>query len=884
MVLTITIRVFFYLENKCLQRRLNNDRIIIGDNMVAQKKKTEIKVSVRNIIEFIMRSGNLESSFIGSSRAVEGTRAHQKVQNSRDKEKYCSEVILSHSSEYDKFILTISGRADGIINNEDNVIVDEIKSTNMNLDNIDEEYNSLHWGQVMFYAYFYALDYGLKNIGVQLTYIQLETEATKEFNRMYSLEELEDFFEGIVSKYLFWAGYSYSWHEKRNNSVERLEFPFPSYRKGQRDLAVAVYKTIIDKRKLYTQAPTGIGKTISTVFPAIKAMKKQNHEKIFYLTAKTVIRQVVEENLLLLYKQDLEFKSITLTAKDKICFQEESDCNPDICPYASGHYDRINEALKSILEEENLITREKVEEYAKNYKVCPFEYSLDLALWVDMIICDYNYVFDPRVGLKRFFADDGGNYIFLVDEAHNLVDRARDMYSADLYLDNFLVLKEVMTDNHNLINKGTTGKVLSRFLVYLDKLINLMEPYMEQLSGRDSFVQREEPLEYQSILNGLISRAEELLVLNQKDISTKINSSNIAARGNATKVNGDNNYDACSYTKNEMIELLLNEYFKILSFMRIMEVYDENFIVYYQQGEEVVNTVRQNITNNSKESSNYELTKFRVKLFCLDPQRQLQDVLQKGKAAVFFSATLTPLGYHRQILGGNDEDYLLDLRSPFDINNLCLLVAPAISTKYSRRANSYTNIADYIETSVKRKAGNYLVFFSSYAYMSEVYGVFTKGHPEYKTIRQSRDMTEKERYIYLDNFDSDSSKAVIGFAVLGGIFSEGVDLKGDRLLGSIVVGVAHPKICLERDLIKDYFQKREGTGYEYAYLYPGINKVLQAAGRTIRTETDKGLILLIGERFLTARYQKMLPVWWNDIKKIVLSPADINKELLQFWL
>jgi len=589
----------------------------------------------------------------------------------------------------------------------------------------------------------------------------------------------------------------------------------------------------------------------------------------------------VEENLQLLHKQDLEFKAVTLTAKDKICFQEESDCNPDTCPFASGYFDRINEAIKAILADENLITREKVEKYAKDYKVCPFEYSLDLALWVDMVICDYNYVFDPRVGLKRFFADDGGNYIFLIDEAHNLIDRARDMYSAELYLDNLLELKEVFAANENLINKGKKGKVFNRFLSYLDKLIVLMHSYMEEMSGRDSYVQKEEPLEYQSILTGFMNKAEELLTLNQKDARAQVISKTNG--DNLKKVEHYNTDDINSYSMNDMVELLLNEYFNVLFFIKIMEVYDENFIVYYQQGEEVVNTSNHYMTTD-KNISGRELTKFRIKLFCLDPKLQLEGILKKGKAAIFFSATLTPLGYHRQILGGSDEDYLLDLMSPFDINNLCLLMAPSISTKYNRRASGYNKIADFIAAIAKRKRGNYLVFFPSYAYMSEVYEVFKRQYPECKTIIQSRDMTEKERYTYLENFDSSSSKVIIGFAVLGGIFSEGVDLKGEKLIGSIVVGVAHPKICLERDLIKEFFQKRDGTGYEFAYLYPGINKVLQAAGRTIRTETDRGIILLIGERFLTSRYQKMLPGWWNDNKKIVLSTKDINKVLLQFWI
>ncbi|MFP4662529.1 MAG: ATP-dependent DNA helicase, partial [Halanaerobiales bacterium] len=353
---------------------------------------------------------------------------------------------------------------------------------------------------------------------------------------------------------------------------------------------------------------------------------------------------------------------------------------------------------------------------------------------------------------------------------------------------------------------------------------------------------------------------------------------------------------------NDIIEELLNQYFHVVSFMRIMEIYNENFIVYYQQMEDEYHNISRIISNenSSKVSSGKSDGKssdnapgrdsgsgvlpsnFMVKLFCLDPQQQLQEVLKKGKAAVFFSATLTPLTYHREILGGNEDDYILDLESPFDSNNLCLMIAPTISTKYSNRKKSYSVIADLVAATISSKKGNYLVFFPSYAYMTAVYDYFVTNHPDFDTIIQSRDMTERERGTFLRKFSA--NKAITGFAVLGGIFSEGVDLKGDRLLGSIVVGVAHPRICLERNLIRDYFQKKNGAGYEFAYLYPGINKVLQAAGRTIRTETDRGLILLIGERFTTARYQVMLPGWWNEIKIIVPTVSEIKNQLEQFWI
>lgn len=814
--------------------------------------KKEIKVSVRDIIEFILRSGDLDSSFTGSSRAVAGSRAHQTVQKRRDQENYHSEVMLSHTIERENYTLIIGGRADGIINREDQkeVIIEEIKSTTRELKNIDEDYSQLHWGQVIVYAYFYARKNSQEKISVQLTYVQLESKKEKHFKRNYTFNELENFFTDILDRYLYWSDLNYKWKKKRDVTIERLPFPFPAYRKGQRKLAVSVYKTIHDNKNLYCQAPTGIGKTISTIYPSIKAIGEGLVEKIFYLTAKTVTRKVVEENLTRLYEKDLELKVITLTAKDKICFQSERDCNPLSCPYARGHYDRVNGAIKAILEKEDLMSREIVENYARQRQICPFEFSLDLTLWSDLVICDYNYVFDPRVGLKRFFADQGGDFIFLIDEAHNLVDRARDMYSAEMILSDFISLKEII-----LQNNGNKDRALSSLLSHIKRVTSLLKGVNFHFNKKGELVQKEEPLEYYPPLQGFVSKAEEWLV----------------------QYNGLLNKD-----KDELYDQVLEQYFNVLTFLRIIDLYDEHFIVYYQQcikEREKEGDQEPDINAEDKYSKNKEI---KIKIFCLDPSTQLRSILKKGKAAIFFSATLSPLFYHRQILGGKDSDYLLELDSPFSDDNLSLLISPAISTKYREREKGYGLILEYIKYITDIKKGNYLVFFPSYAYMESVYSLFKNKYPEVNTMIQQPGLTEKERLQFLEQFNIEKEE-IVGFAVLGGIFSEGIDLKGDRLLGTIVVGVGHPMICLERNLIRQYFQKENGSGYEYAYLYPGINKVLQAAGRTIRTEKDRGLILLIGERFTNYRYSKMLPHYWNKIQKIVKSPEEMYKDLTDFW-
>ncbi|MFW5985770.1 MAG: ATP-dependent DNA helicase [Halanaerobiales bacterium] len=800
---------------------------------VGRKRKKEIKISVRDMIEFVLRSGDIDGSFIASRRAVAGIRAHQLVQKRRDDEQYQTEVSFSHAVEREKYILIIGGRADGIIKRKKGDIIEEIKSTTKDLSDIEEDYDQLHWGQVIFYAYFHARENSLKEMQVRLTYFRLETEKEKHFERIYSYKELKKFFTDVLNKYLYWSDLSYKLKEERNITIDSLDFPYPSYRKGQRKMAVAVYKTIMDNKKLYCQAPTGIGKTISALYPSIKAVGEGKGEKIFYLTAKTITRQIAEENISSLYDKGLELKTVTLTARDKICFQPESECTPFSCPYARGHYNRVNDGIKEVVEKENLISRNVIEDYARQHKICPFEFSLDLTLWADLIICDYNYVFDPRVGLKRFFSDQGGDYIFLVDEAHNLVDRARDMYSAQLLKSDFTGLKKAIMDHSK-----------NKMLKYIEKILLLIEKEEQNFNQQGELVKEEEPLEYYTPLQGFINRAEEWLI----------------------KHNG-----MTSEEEGRLYDKILEQYFNALSFLRVMELYDGNFVTYYQQ---------QNRRGQKEQSKDSRYLKIRI--FCLDPSAHLNNILKKGRAAVFFSATLAPLFYHRQVLGGIEDDYLLELDSPFDNENVCLLVAPRISTKYKKRKESHGLIVKYIKSVIKAKPGNYFVFFPSYTYMENVFTVFTEKYPEINTIRQQPGLSENERLKFLDKFSSERPE-LVGFAVLGGVFSEGIDLKGDRLLGTIVIGIGHPLLCLERDLIRRFYQKKNGSGYEFAYLYPGWNRVLQAAGRTIRTENDRGVIFLLGERFTAYRYRKLLPQHWNKIKRIVTGSKEISRELTKFW-
>ncbi|MCB2293800.1 ATP-dependent DNA helicase [Clostridium algoriphilum] len=785
-------------------------------------KNRDIRISVRNLVEFVLRAGDLDMRFMGNSRAVEGTKAHQKIQKeNRDKysillgEEYLSEVSLKHSILYDGASIVIEGRADGILIIDNKVTIDEIKTVTKDIELIKEDYNSLHWAQAKCYAYIYGIQNKLELINVQLTYYEIENEKIKKFVRAYSINKLQEFFDEIISSYFIWANITNKWNQTRDKTIKDMKFPFDNYRDGQRELAVSVYKTVVENKKMFVQAPTGIGKTISTLFPTVKAMGEGHTSKIFYLTAKTITRQVAEDAFDKMKENGLEFKTITITAKDKVCFSKGSSCNPEQCKFAKGHFDRVNDAIFDILKNENTFSREIIEMYSKKHNVCPFEFSLDLTLWADCVICDYNYVFDPRVYLKRFFTDNNGDYTILVDEAHNLVDRAREMFSAQIHKKLLLQLKKDIKGKNDgmykILNK------LNSFMLNMKKMCN-EEGYYKQDS---------EPVDIYNLLTRLTKILEVWLTKNEKS---------------------------------EIYDNFLELYFNSLSFIRIAELYDDKYITYVESTEDDVV----------------------IKIFCLDPSKLLREASKRGRSVIYFSATLLPLLYFKEILGGNSQDYNLTLNSPFDKNKLKVMVSKDISTRYNRRENSYLKIVEYIYSVISAKNGNYMVFFPSYKYMDEVCDRFSETHPNVKISIQNNFMTEDAREAFLNNFTSSNDEDILGFGVLGGIFSEGIDLKGDALIGVIIVGVGHPMICFEREIIKDYFNAKNNCGYEYSYMYPGMNKVLQAAGRVIRTEEDRGTVLLIDDRFLHKRYRRLFPKEWDNFK-ITNNNIHAQKQVCEFW-
>ena len=775
-------------------------------------------VSVHSLVEFVLQSGDLTTGgFQKRDRAQAGTQGHKQVQRSRP-DGYQSEVEIIHLVEDAESPLEVRGRIDGLYAGEEPVIIEEIKTTTLSLGLVNEDHNRLHWAQAQCYAYMYAKKYTLSGVRIHLTYYHLDSKKEKTFKRYFMLSELEIFFHHLVTVYLEWFRKVNDRLIRRDQSIGLLEFPYDDYRSGQRDMAVAVYKAIRANERLYVQSPTGVGKTIATLFPAVKALGQGLVSKIFYLTAKTPGRQVAEKALNDMRQSGLELRSVTLTAKEKICFCPPVNCDPEVCVFARGYFDKVKLALSEI-DHHQAFTRPVIEEIARQYQICPFEVSLDLALWMDCIICDYNYVFDPRVYLHRFFDFSTEDYIFLVDEAHNLPDRARAMYSAELdkstVLDLQRILKPHLPDLAKKLN--AVNKIL------LEKRKDC------QSEDKDALVEYEPPEKLLKAIREFSQKAEDWLVLNQAV---------------------------------EFRQELLQFYFLCNNYLRTAEYFDSNYVSYFER---------------------YGQSDLKTKLFCLDPAPMLAVPLERSQSTVFFSATLLPIDYFMKLLTGDKNHPNRIFQSPFPEENVCLLIHNRISTKFTQRADSYAALASLIESVADTHVGNYLVYFPSYAYLDAVLELLKERLPERQLLVQDRAMSETEREDFLSRFSANNQDTLIGLAVMGGAFGEGIDLVGERLIGVIVVGVGVPQLGLERDLIKEYYDRQSGSGFAYAYQYPGFNRVQQATGRVIRTETDRGIIVLIDDRFTHTRYRQLFPSHWRRVQ-VVQNSAELKDKLTTFWL
>ena len=780
-----------------------------------QRELTRIRISVRNLVEFIFRSGDIDNRIgKGAQKEAmqEGSRMHRKIQGRMGME-YRAEVPLKLEVPQEQYVLALEGRADGIITNADGVTVDEIKCMYTDVTRFEEPI-FVHKAQAMCYAYIYALQNGLDQISVQLTYCDLDTEEICRFEESFSFFWLERWFQDMMEAYRKWTDFQFAWRKIRQTSIQTLEFPFP-YREGQYKLVGDVYRTINRKKILFIQAPTGTGKTISTLFPAIRAVGENLGDKIFYLTAKTITRTVAKDTCDLLKANGYRGKVIVLTAKEKMCPCEEMDCNPSNCLRAKGHYDRVNDAVYDLITTEEDFTRERMLAQAEKYQVCPFEMSLDASLYADIIICDYNYVFDPNVYLKRFFSEEEkGDYIFLVDEAHNLVERGREMYSAVLVKEEILTVKKLV--------RGKDRK---------------LEAALEKCNRQMLELKRE--CETYTIYESIGAFAFSLMrLMSLLDIF-------LQSRGEMPE-------------RKEVTEFYLN----LRHFMNMFERVDENYVLY---------------------SDFDETDRFCLHLYCVNPSVNLQECLERGKSTIFFSATLLPVNYYKNLLSSKKDNYAVYADSAFREEQRLLFIGRDVSSLYTRRTlGEFHRIALYIQQVLRAKKGNYLIFFPSYRFMEDVYEQFLAvNEQEADCMMQSGNMNEADREEFIQEFSNPRGKSLAAFCVLGGIFSEGIDLKEDLLIGVLIVGTGLPQICNQREILKEYYQEENGQGFDYAYQYPGMNKVLQAAGRVIRTASDRGIIGLLDDRFLRSDYRQLFPREWSQYEVHTLD--SLPEALEAFW-
>lgn len=787
--------------------------------------KKLITLSVQNLLEFSQQSGDIRTGFYSPARAVEGTKGHNTVrklfmESLPEDSVYEAEVPISYKLEGESTILEITGRMDGVLKDASGVTIHEIKTTFLSLDTIEHDHNLVHWAQAKCYGFMFAYLYGLDYIAIRLTYFQPDTKQEKSFTDIYSFDTLEDFFMPLVRECVSWQDMIHGWLFMRDESISKLEFPYGTYRTGQEELSDSVYESIRRGDILFAQAPTGTGKTIATLYPSVKAMGDGHISKIFYFTAKTTTRQLAEKAIDDMRSHGLRIKSLTITAKEKICFCKTQDCNPDACEFASNYYGKLRKALLAALNEDRL-DKATIEKYAREHNMCPFELSLDLALWCDAIICDYNYLFDPRVYLKRFFTHSG-DWCFLIDEAHNLVDRARDMFSSELSKRTFFELKQAVRSEfpelHDFVN--------NIYKYFIDTARGLNKEQSDDV--KDIYAVRKDP---PNDLYKLLERFTGFLE-NRLSRSTELS----------------------------LIENLTDTYFDCLNFMKILELYDDKYVTCYDK--------------TSRD--------FKLKLFCVDPSKLLRQSMNKGKASVLFSATLSPMEYYTSILGGERDSRVLSLASPFPSENLCVYVDDTISTKFKTRQFSYDQIAKAIFDTANAKRGNYMAFFPSFEYLNQVYYRFMGISKGIRTLYQSPGMSEASRQEFLDKFGYIGETSLVGFAVMGGVFGEGIDLVGDKLSGAVIVGVGLPQICNERNIIRQFFDELLYSGFEYAYIYPGLNRVLQAAGRVIRTEEDTGVVVLLDERFSLQVYRDLLPSEWPPVSR-ASEGCDLKDILCDFW-
>lgn len=773
----------------------------------------EIKISVRDLVELIYGSGSISNLKDLKSRASEGTMIHAFWQD-----KYLEvdkkEVILQDEFTNESFKLTISGRIDGLLFRDNAYIIEEIKSTHIDLDLLDEQTTPSHLAQAKIYAYIYAKKNQLKGLEVWLTYIDVSTRNIKHLKNYFSMDDLEEFSLRTINSYFDWQRKLLSHEAQRQSSIEGLTFPFDTYRFNQRRMMAVIYRAIISQKVSYVEAPTGLGKTVAAIFSSLKAIS-QPRQKIFYLTAKNDGKRTALQTIGLLEEKGLKAKSVEITAKDSICFLDKRDCDPKVCPYANGYYSKVFKAIEDIFLNESIFSKKIIEAYGRKHEVCPFELSLDLSNYSDVIICDYNYVFDPIVHLTRYFDDNMYQPIVLVDEAHNLVSRSRDMFSATINKQSFLDFLQIAD-----ALKPNPSYQVKEIIAMFKKVENDLEKvdFIRQYQIDDELIYKLKILllKFDDILSN------EKLIIGKEDIQ--------------------------------------DLYFLINRFIKISDNYNEEFVYLIERNKD----------------------DYHISIKCLNASgfihRVIEDYLE---SIVFFSATLKPINYYKNLLTGDHGEFT-SFKSAFKQTNLLMLAVDNVSTRYRDREASIPRIIETLKAMVEAKIGNYIVYFPSYLYMKRVQTLAFEEIDNVHFISQTRDMSGLERNQMMNQFSENKDQSQVFMFVMGGIFGESIDLVGELLSGVLIVGVGLPGLSPYNNVLKVHYDLSFKQGFDYAYTYPGLNKVIQAVGRVIRTETDKGVAILLDDRFTMRKYLSLYPSAWNHLE-VCNEPEDIKDMTKSFW-
>ena len=773
----------------------------------------QIELSVHELVDFVLRKGDIDSRSFNSMTMQEGTRIHN-IYQSKQGSNYLKEYPLKGIFSYEDSLVYLSGRSDGIIL-EEVPIIEEIKSTNCDLNSFFKENEEWHLGQAICYGYLYAIEKGLDKVKIRLTYISQVNNDILKKNYCYKTDELLTKIHQYFDVYFQFARIIETRKNRRNESLSELRFPFSNAREGQMELIDFTKQAIESADSRFAEASTGIGKTMATIFSTLSYLKEDKLDKVFYLCPKNTNFDNAAKALEILNKEGYLLSYTEIRARSKMCpYKLEKACNPDDCPLTVGYYSKLKDVLKDCLVHENLLNSEIIDKYAEKYDVCPFELSLDFSVYTDFVVCDYNYAFHPISYLRRFFEVPDKTYrIFaLVDEAHNLIDRARDMFTVTFSEEDYKNLKKELKGYRNPEINKILRKINQDLRLFKQFEFNDQPIILEQLDSK--FIQHITKL--RSEINVLETDNPKLKLKKGKDFLIDL-------------------------YKFIVINDLLNDGFKII----LANKYD-------------------NLT---------------IKLFCIDPSSFINKSLFHFLGTLFFSATLTPIDYFQKVNLNRDGFKTISLPSPFNPNNFFLIINDNISIKYKDRDKTLEEVVKEINIFVSKKVGNYLIFVPSFEYSRKIEKYFIN---DSRFVFQTATMTNKDKDEFLANFKENPQESRIGVCVISGSFAESIDLTGDRLIGVVVVGVGLPQVNFENNLVKDFYIQKEVNGYEFAYMNPGINKVLQALGRVIRTQNDKGSALIIDSRYAQSHYFSVLKERYKNYTKIKDSNGLI-KALNSFY-